>query len=793
MEILLSSRGFYRVVDVILSLSRHGATYRLAVTGLTMVVIFLFLSALAGEANPQHHIPPPAAGPNPGKPVPGEHYRWRPVMIGGGGFLTGLAQDDAGATLLARTDVHGAYRWDAGLDQWVQLATAQSMPPEDRVQNGVNEGAYEVAVAPGDARRLYMATKGRVYRSDDGGAHWVTGNPRPQSRTMNPNAETRFLGPFMAVSPHDPNLILWGTPADGLLRSTDGAQSWQAVESIPRADGAVGASIWFARGGTGAIFVSVPGKGMFQSRDQGNSFTPIGSGGPQSVRQAAFAPDGAFVAIEAQARVWRWKNGRWAQISNPSALPKGPLQAIAIQPKNGDIYVFDQGGNAVCAPGGTDRWQSLSRSSAAGPKDPPWLKVADQGYFAIAAASFDPRTPTRLQVAAGTGFYVADTTPGCGRLALVSQTRGIEELVARDVIQPMGRPPLFAALDFGIHAKEDLNAFSTSYGPRERVLIAAEQLDWSEGDPDFVVTNASDTRLTCCAEDGDAVMAGYSVDGGFTWRKFPTLPTPPGTKADDPRRMAFGTIAVAARDTRNIVWAPAMDRSPFYTLDRGATWNRVMLPGESLPNTGSFGNLYLTRKTLAADRALPRTFYLVHSGTASNKALTGLWRSDDGGVKWRRVFSGEIAPYSNSAAKLRAVPGQAGHLFFTNGNAEGDTRLRRSTDGGATWAIVAGISQVDDIAFGKAAVGAAYPAIYISGKKDGRYGLWRSVDDATSWQRLVDFPLGRLDQAMVLEADKQLFGRLYVGYAGSGWIYGEPVTERGASADRNARGISIVE
>jgi hypothetical protein len=40
------------------------------------------------------------------------------------------------------------------------------------------------------------------------------------------------------------------------------------------------------------------------------------------------------------------------------------------------------------------------------------------------------------------------------------------------------------------------------------------------------VTNASDT-LKCCWQDGDAVMAGYSQDGGRTWSKFPSLPTPP--------------------------------------------------------------------------------------------------------------------------------------------------------------------------------------------------------------------------------------------------------------------------
>jgi hypothetical protein len=40
----------------------------------------------------------------------------------------------------------------------------------------------------------------------------------------------------------------------------------------------------------------------------------------------------------------------------------------------------------------------------------------------------------------------------------------------------------------------------------------------------------------------------------------------------------------------------------------------------------------------------------------------------------------------------------------------------------------------------------------------GAFGLWRSVDNTGSWQRLVDFPLGRLDQITVLAADPWLSG-----------------------------------
>jgi hypothetical protein len=189
----------------------------------------------------------------------------------------------------------------------------------------------------------------------------------------------------------------------------------------------------------------------------------------------------------------------------------------------------------------------------------------------------------------------------------------------------------------------------------------------------------------------------------------------------------------------------------------------------------------LQRKTLTADKTIPGTFYLVHSGQGANQHLLGVWRTQDGGRRWERVFSGEIAPSSDHNAKLRSVPGHGGHLFFTSAFPyTDDTLLRRSLDGGRSWVPVSEVTRVDDIAFGKAAPGAAYPAIYISGRVGGSYGIWRSIDSARSWQRLADFPVGTLDNVTAVGADPDVFGRVYLGYQGSSWIWGEPAPCRPA-------------
>lgn len=705
-----------------------------------------------------------------------EAYAWKPVAIGGGGFITGIDMDASGATRLARTDVHGAYLWQEDRDRWVQLVTSASVPEAFLTPDGANEGVFEIVAAPGDPARIYMALKGQVLRSHDRGASFETAGPdNPFPLDFDPNGEFRTYGPFLSVSPADPNLVFFGAPGDGLWRSTDGGDGWSRVATAPAAADlrpeipglqSPGILTWFEkRDGrpTGRVWAMSPGNGVFVSEDDGASFGPLvppDAPQPRLLAQGAFARDGGFFGVDTEGReAWAYRDGAWRSLTQAGKLPKAPFSTVAASPLSDQVVIFDQGGRAFVSEEGL-RWMEIYRRAAPGENDPPWLHVAEQSYFAMGRVLYDAAAPDRLWAGTGTGVYRADLEPSLAVVDWRSQTRGIEELVANDVAQAPGHPPLFAVLDFGIHVKDDLDAFSTGYGPRERVLIAAQQLALSPADPAFVATNASDTRTSCCWQDGDAVLAGVSRDGGRNWRRFASLPQPPGTRADDPWRMSFGSIAVSAGDVDNIVWAPSYDRAPYYTRDGGATWARVEFGGETLPFTGSHGMIYLQRKNLAADGERPGVFYLAHSGGGDNAALAGLWRTEDGGAHWSQVHRGEIAPGSRFAAKLRPVPGRAGELFFTSAAGGPDARLRRSRDGGATWEIVPGVDDVDDLAFGKAAPASAFATIFLSGRVEGSHGVWRSVDDGETWRRIGAFPMGSLDQVTVMGADPDRFGRV---------------------------------
>jgi len=248
----------------------------------------------------------PSTGPTaplPPAAMPATNMAWRAVALGAGGYITGLDTDAAGTTLVARTDVYGAYRWDSAAKRWVQLVTSASMPGAVRPSNGQNAGVYEIAVAPSQPSRLYMVYQGRLFRSDDAGRTWWPpqwGAPFPMP--FDANNAFRFYGPFVAVAPQDPNLLLLGTPANGLWRSADGGLHWQVVASVPHAADlrpepgvqAPGITVWFDPKVPGRVLAGSAGHGIWASTDKGEHFAPLGTGGPATVIRAGFDTQGAF-------------------------------------------------------------------------------------------------------------------------------------------------------------------------------------------------------------------------------------------------------------------------------------------------------------------------------------------------------------------------------------------------------------------------------------------------------------------------------------------------------------------
>ena len=672
---------------------------------------------------------------------------WKPLRIGAGGWLTGLDISADGSTRLVRTDTYGAYVWDAG--QWKQLVTASSMPAAD-VGVEKNEGVYEIRVAPGNASRLYMSYRGYVYRSDDRGAHWT--KTAFAQATMEPNDDYRMYGQKMAVDPANPDVVYAGTQNKGLLRSYDGGASWQAVGSVPVASGAGITGIAFdpssgtTSGRTNTVYAGAAGNGVWRTTDAGATWAKL-SGSPNSIAHAVVASDGVFYATgTGVGAVWRLQAGVWTNVR-----PDGGQywHSVMVDPSNpARIVAGTDGGSLSQSQNRGTSWGGVLWTMSRQATDIPWLAWTKEDYMSNGDMRFDPTTPNKLWFAQGIGVWTTTIATTQSSVVWTSQSAGIEQLVANAIAAPPGGKPVVASWDRPLFYSANPDAFPAQHGPNKaNAIVMGWQVDYASTNPTF---------LAAVADWWGVEQSGYSTDGGQTWTVFPSMPAW--------GEAGMGTMAVSTPD--NIVWAPSNKKAPYVTKNRGASWQPISLPGVS-NWTGLHSAYYLNRHIVAADRVNAGTFYMYLS-------TNGLFRSTDGGTSWTLVKSGEIVPFSSFNAKLKTVPGKAGHLFFTAGQQDGGLSgaFMRSTDGGVTWTTIPNVLEVYAFGFGKEAPGTTYPAIYIAGWVGGVYGIWQSTNEGQSWTQIADFPTGSLDEVKAVEGDKNTFGTVYVGFSGSGYAYG---------------------
>ena len=674
---------------------------------------------------------------------------WKPLRIGAGGYVRGLDVSSDG-TMVARTDTYSAYLWDG--TQWDSLVNNASLPAGDLIpQNG--QGVYEIRIAPSNTSRLYMMYAGYLYRSDSKGALW-TKTSFPVA-TFNANDSYAQNGQKMAVDPVNQNIVYAGTPTNGLWLTIDAGTTWSQVPAFNASTSLVGFNIIFdpssgvSGGKTQGIYAAAYGTGVYHSTDGGVTWN-LTTGGPTHVSYVAMATTSALYAAENSTNLlWKYSSGTWSQL--PTGVGGNGVQAIAVDPFNNSHLVVVMPGGAVDSSfdagntwSGVD-WTATTLLSS----DIPWL-VHSGGYVTAGGAIFDPKVPGKLWVSDGDGVWYLSNLPTSGNLSpgviYNDQSLGIEQLVPNEIVAVSGHP-IVASWDRGIFYSQNPDQFPSDYYPD---TFAA---GWSI---DYAATSTN--YLAGIVEWGNEQASGYSTDGGQTWQTFASIPAWPGYANG-------GTIAVSS--PTNIIWAPADSVQPEYTTNGGSTWNLITLPGIS-SWSGFDWAYYLHARTVTADRVLPNTFYLYFGG---------LYKTTNGGATWTQVYTGEITLFSGYNSQIKSVPGKAGELYFTGGSqgsgqTEATEAFMHSLDGGATWTAIPSVNEVYDFGFGKAAPGTTTPALYIVGWVNHVYGIFESDNSGQSWTQIGLWPTGSVDGPKAISGDLGIYGRVYIGLGGQGYVYG---------------------
>jgi photosystem II stability/assembly factor-like uncharacterized protein len=233
---------------------------------------------------------------------------------------------------------------------------------------------FSLAVSPADGA-VYAGTEpSRLFRSGDKGASWraldalleLPSQPRWSFPPRPWTSHVRWISP----SPHDLDLLLIGIELGGLMRSTDGGESWQ--DHRPGAQRDVHSLAWhphapgraYEAGGGGAAF----------STDAGETWRPADDGRDRHYTwSVAVDPDdpgcwyisassGPFAAHgrgDPQARIYRRRDGEsWRPLTGglPEPLPAMPYALLATE---GRLFAGLANGRLLASPDRGESWTTL--------------------------------------------------------------------------------------------------------------------------------------------------------------------------------------------------------------------------------------------------------------------------------------------------------------------------------------------------------------------------------------------------------------------------------------------------
>jgi photosystem II stability/assembly factor-like uncharacterized protein len=711
-------------------------------------------------------------------------YVWKSVVINGGGFVTGLVFSSVKPGILyARTDIGGAYRYEPKDKSWVPLTDFVSRKDSNYL------GIESIATDPVNADRVYMAVgmyaqpwagPGAFMRSDDQGATWRL-TPMP-SLKMGGNDLGRSNGERLAVDPHQPKILYFGSRLSGMWKSSDEAETWHKLESFPVKDDAKGLGIPFvlfepssgkAGEPTRVLYagVSRTEQNLYRSTDAGASWqlVPKQPSGFLPSRAALDRDGTLYVSYGNDPGPWAVQDGAlyryepkhdtWTDISpiKPSDTDRFGYGAVTVDPSNPGTLLattidrWTVGGEIFRSRDRGKTWKSLMAQAVFDSAGTPYVYHHKEKLGApqwMGDIKIDPFAPDHAAVIDGGGVWATEDLTKADKdepTRWVYRTKNLEETAVRGLISPPEGPPLLSIIGDVCGFRHDALDESPQRGTFNNPACASgDSIDFAQKNPKVVA------RVGTYPWDGSKTPRGaISSDGGITWAQFGSEPA--GSSGS-------GSIAVSA-DGTTLLWAPK-DAAVSRSVDRGVTWVRA----QGLPNPTKVPDWAPMHLRVAADRVNAKKFYVYD-------ALSGkVYASEDGAATFssaNRTLT-ELPEYNLIVGSVQAVPGFEGHVWVTGGK-----ELFRSTDSGRSYSSVSNVEESYAVGFGAPPPGKKYPAVYLSGQIKGVSGFFRSDDEGATFVRIND-DQHQYGGSNIIIGDPRVYGRAYIAPGGRGILYGEP-------------------
>lgn len=630
----------------------------------------------------------------------------------------GLYSPSVGPALIAATGDYTGFRLD-NLNRSPRRGAMQPM-------NGSN--AYVMGAALNSQRMVRQHSTDSLI-SSDAGATWARFAATPPSAV---NGHNRI-----ALSA-DGNVLLWAPSGSGAYVSTNNGASWTATTgasllgnssatlTVATLAGAAGTAGATNASGTAASFsapegLAVASDGRRYVADTGNHLIrTIASGGAVSTLAGGAGISGAIDA-----------SGTAARFNAPAGIAFG----------NGFLYVADTGNHLIrqVTTGG------VVTTFAGGAGSP--------GSLDGAGASARFNSPGGIAVDSAGTVYVADT--------------------ANHIIRKISPAGVVVTLAGTAGASGSANGVG-----------AAARFSSPRG----IAVNAS--GVVYVADTGNHVIRAIATDGTVT-----TLAGTPGSSGSTngtgavarfnaPRGIAVdasGIIHVADTGNQTIrritaagaVTTVAGTAGSAGTTDGSNTTARFNAPsGVAVQPDGYY--LYIADTASHTVRRATAYLTLIPFADATDKDRLYLWNSSArtllASTNAGASFSVTTTTLPSTLQQIRPVPGRTGQLWARAG-ADG---LYQSSNYGASFTKLTSVTEVYQFDFGRAAPGAAHPAVFIWGRVGGVLGFFRSDNAGSSWTR-INTNLQQFGYINDMAGDPRVYGRVYLGTSGRGVVVGELV------------------
>ena len=408
---------------------------------------------------------------------------------------------------------------------------------------------------------------------------------------------------------------------------------------------------------------------------------------------------------------------------------------------------------------GGETWQNITPGQVTGRYTDNLIQISNpidtNGYKWIYGKSIhwgsgiliDPRNPDKILLTSGNGVFACDNVWDEKEIQFYFDPKGVEEVVALDMVSVKGGPAFSAIGDYDGFIHSDVNEVGIQYQP-------------NMGSTAVIAVCNDDPKIMARFSENEGI-GYYSKDGGKTWTK---MKNAGGTGGK-------GAIAKIGKNYRIF---HTTESGINYSDDFGDSWSQ----STGLVGTKQFGVLvdYEDSNIVYAYSAKYNAYWYADPNKSEptlEDAQYDLGVSIDGGETFTNTI---VCPYDQCDVANRIAYLGKGKIVL----AAGWYGAFISIDAGKTLSKLENVFYCKTIGYGAPEKERGDNTLFMYGKPytDDIEGIYRSTDSGKSWVLINTQNLfGGTGNGNFIVGDLTNFGMLYMSTAGCGIIYGKAKTK----------------